>query len=194
MHMADLPPASHEGIMRNRKQARATANRGILPNFDMDGYVPLARSDFFSGEKLALRWRGPRRMVKAVSNYTYTVEDLRNGMRDNVHISRLKFYRDPDRNREAILCHVLVSETGMIVSRLMRLEKTPTDLCVRVRWRGLTSSEETLEPIGRVHADVPQLFMRLLIRKRQPLVSLLPKLDVSLEFKRRSVILSLRAV
>ena len=164
-HMADLHPAIHEGVMRNRKQARATANRGILPNFDIGDYVLVARSDFFAGEKLALRWRGPRRVVKAVSNYIYTVEDLRKGKRDDVHISRLKFYRDTDLNREAIMSHVLVSETGMIVSRLMGLEETPTGLCVRVRWRGLPSSEETLEPIGRVQADVPQLFMKLLSRK-----------------------------
>ena len=104
-------------------------------------------------------------MVKAASNYIYAVEDLRNGMHDDVHISRLKFYRESDLNGEAIMSHVLTSETGIIVSYLMGLEETATGLCVRVRWRGLPSSEETLEPIGRVHTDVPQLFMKLPSRK-----------------------------
>ena len=164
-HIADLHPVIHECVMRNRKQARVTANRGLLPNFDIGDYVLVARSEFFAGEKLALRWRGPLRVVKAVSNYIYTFEDLRNGMREDVHVSCLKFYRDSDLNREAIMRHVLTSERGMIVSRLMGLEETPTGLCVRVRWRGLPPSEETLAPIGRVHADVPQLFMKLLSRK-----------------------------
>ena len=61
--------------------------------------------------------------------------------------------------------HVLTSETCMIAYRLMGLEEMSTGLFVRVRFRGLPSSEETLEPIGRVHADVPQLFMKLLSRK-----------------------------
>ena len=86
-------------------------------------------------------------------------------MRDDVYILRLKFHRDFNVNREAIMSHVLASGTGTIVSRLMGLEETPTGLCVRVWLRGLPSSGETLEPIGRVHADVLQLFMKLLSRK-----------------------------
>ena len=142
--MEDLHPAIHESVMRNRKQALVAVKRGFLQNLDVGDYVLVARSEFFAGEKLLLRWRGPLRVFKAVSKYIYTVEDLRHGICDDIHISRTKFYRDSELNREAIMYHFLNSGTCMIVCCLMRLEETPTSRCMRVRWRGLPSSEKFL--------------------------------------------------
>ena len=98
-HMAHILPFIHKSVTRNRKQARVTDNHGLLPNFNVGDYVLVARSEFFAGEKLGLRWRGPRPVIKAVSIYIYTVQGLRNGIRDGVHISHLKFYRDSELNR-----------------------------------------------------------------------------------------------
>lgn len=53
----------------------------------------------------------------------------------------------------------------MIVARLMGLQNSPSGLLVQVRWKGLPSSEDTYEPLSRVHEDVPQMLDRLLIRK-----------------------------
>lgn len=65
--------------------------------------------------------------------------------------------------------HVLTSETGMTVPRPMRLEGTSDGLHAQVRWTGLPAEEGTLDPIGRVHADVPQLLRRLHTRNSTPL-------------------------
>lgn len=41
-------------------------------------FVLAAREHFHANEKLRLRWRGPRRVVKKIRNCVYDVEDLCN--------------------------------------------------------------------------------------------------------------------
>ena len=152
----------------NRSRKRATDSSGVIPNFSEGDFVLVARDDFTAGEKLALRWRGPRRITRPVSEYVYQVKDLRNGTLEEVHASRLQFYSDDQLNREAIMPHVLSSETGMPVQRLMRLVDTPSGLAVVVRWRGLPPSADTTEPLNRIYEDVPQMLLNLLARKSTP--------------------------
>jgi len=100
----------------------------------VDGdYFLLAREEFFKGEKLALRWRSPRIIVKALSDYVFQVEDLRNEQTEEAHRSRLKFYRDSELDAKVIIPHVLSSEKGMPVARLMKLTEEPDGLNVVVR-------------------------------------------------------------
>lgn len=66
------------------------------------------------------------------------------------------------------MSHVLSSETGMPVARLLRLEEVDDEIKVLVRWKGLQPSEDTLEPIANVHEDVPTLFKKLLDRQSTP--------------------------
>lgn len=158
-----------QGPLQNRRaHERENASRGRLSNFDVGDYVLIASADFHAGDKLELRWRGPRRVVKAVSDYIYTCEDLPNGVHEDVHISRLKFYHDAELDSEEVMSHVLASERGMTVARLMGLGDTPNGVQDRVRWLGLPTGEDTLERIGRVHQDVPQLFSRLICRNNTP--------------------------
>lgn len=107
--MADLHLVIHSELMRRRQISRDSASHGTLPNVDVSDYVLVARSAIFAGEKLALHWRGPRRIVNADSDYIYTVEDLHNCARDDVHISKLKFHRDADLKKEASISHLLAS-------------------------------------------------------------------------------------
>ena len=100
--------------------------------------------------KLALRWRGPRRVIKVRSEFVYQVEDLPNGALEDIHDTHLKFYRDSSRNIDAIMSHDLSSESGMIVSRLMRLVESEDGLLVVVRWKGLPHFEHSIELFGRV--------------------------------------------
>lgn len=167
--VAELHPTVQDTVQENRKRKRESMSKGRLPNFTEGDYVLVARNDFHAGEKLALRWRGPRRIVKALSDYVFQVEDLRNGMVEDCHGSRLKFYSDRSLNSAAILSHVLSSETGMPVARLMQLVDSPDGLKVQVRWKGLPNSEDTMEPLERVYEDVPQMLLRLLGRKNTPL-------------------------
>lgn len=166
---AEIHPRVQSSLDKHRAQHRQNASRGQLPNFDEGDYVLVARSDFHAGEKLCLRWRGPRRIKKAMNDYVYQIEDLRNGQLNDIHASRLKLFRDSDIDETAIMSHVLQSETGMVVSRLLGLEDTAENgLQVRVRWKGLGQDEDSLEPLSRVAEDVPTLFEKMLKRKSTP--------------------------
>ena len=163
--ISELHPVVQDALHKNRKRSRDAASRGKLPNFLEGDYVLVAREDFFAGEKLCLRWRGPRRIIKAINDWVYQVEDLRNGDIEEAHACRLKFYRDRSLNAQVIMSHVLSSETWMPVTRLMKLIEEPNGLMVQVCWKGLPASEDTLEPLARVAEDVPQMLERLLSRK-----------------------------
>lgn len=66
------------------------------------------------------------------------------------------------------MSQVLGLETGMTVSNFLRLEDTTDGLYVHLRLNGLSSDEDTLEPLDCVHEDVPKLLQRLLSRKATP--------------------------
>ncbi len=75
------------------------------------------------------------------------------------------FYSDAALDTESILPHVLSSETGMPLSRLLGLKKGKKGLFVQVRWKVLPHEEDTLEPIVKVYEDVPAMLKKLLDRK-----------------------------
>ena len=87
-------------------------------------YVLVAREYFSSGEKLALRLRGPWRVVKALFDYIFHVIDLRNGSLNGVHAHSLRFYSDSALDKSSILPYVLSPETAMSMARLMKLQET----------------------------------------------------------------------
>lgn len=123
---------------------------------------------FFKGEKFALRLQRSKSIVKALSDYVYLVEYLRNCCTSEIHACRFRFYTDSDLNTEAIMTHVLSSETGMVVSRLMKLVETSDDLMVQVYWKGLSDNDDTIEPISKINEEVPVLFHKLFERKATP--------------------------
>lgn len=164
-HMDQLHPVIQLQLQQQRAQSRSVRSRGELANFTEGDFVLVAREEFFENEKLCLRWRGPRRVLKALSDYVFKVEDLRNGETEDVHGTRLKYYADNSLDTRVILSHVLASETGMPVSRLMKLVDDSGKLYIQVRWKGLSPSDDTLEPLKRVYEDVPQLVIKLLHRK-----------------------------
>ena len=103
--------------------------------------------------------------MQANNNIVYTVEDLQTGSRDDVQASRLKLYHDASLDTAVVMAHVLGSGTGRVVSRLLRIGEREDGLYIVVRWKGLSESEDTTEPVRRVYEDVPGLVLRLLNRK-----------------------------
>lgn len=88
----------------------------------------LVQKDFKSGEKLALRWRGPRRILEPLNVCVHQIEDLRIGQIEDVHISLLKFYLEGELDTGALMPHVLNSETGMLGDRVMELVRKMKDV------------------------------------------------------------------
>lgn len=63
------------------------------------------------------------------------------------------------------MSHALSSETGIPVSRLLRLIEEEGRLFLTVRWKGLKQADDTEEPLLRVYEDVPQLVVMHLENK-----------------------------
>lgn len=89
-------------------------------------------------------------------------------MGKDVHVSRMKFYHDASLDIESIMYHVVSSETGIPVQRLMGLVETDDGLKFQVRWSCLSQSDDTLDHLVRVYEDLPNLFEKLLKRKNTP--------------------------
>lgn len=68
--------------------------------------------------------------------------------------------------KEAIMYNVQRSETVMILKRLIGATNTDDGIIVKLRWRGLTVSEETLEPLAQIYEDIPQPLHKLIRWKK----------------------------
>lgn len=163
--MSDLRTAVQQALQNGRSAGRKYLSRGTLPNYTEDDFVLVAPEEFNVGEKLCLRWRGSRRIVKAIKDYVYQVEGLRNDGIDDIHISRLKFYHDSSPDKEVIMRHVLNSETGLVVHHLVRLDDSKERLKGQIRWRCLPGAEDALEQIKQIYKSTPALFVKSLKRK-----------------------------
>lgn len=107
--MEHLRLTVQHAVTENRKRAREHISRGRLPNFVEGDYVLVAKEELLNGEKICLRWRGPRRIMKSLNDYLFDFGNLRNGNIPPVHGSRLKYHIDSSLNEKVILSHVLSS-------------------------------------------------------------------------------------
>lgn len=74
MNMIDeLHPNVHEHKRHQRERMHHVRPLGELPNFVEGFYVLVSSEEFSEGEKLCLRWRCPRSITKALSEYVFKV-------------------------------------------------------------------------------------------------------------------------
>lgn len=83
--VADIYPVVQKSVEDHTQVERDHAAKVKFPPFDIGDYVLVVRNDFHPGEKLALRWGGPRRILKEIVDYVFTVEYLRNGSVSDVN-------------------------------------------------------------------------------------------------------------
>lgn len=105
------------------------------------------------------------RVIKSLSNYVFQVKDLHNVQAEKAHGNRLKFHHDGSLDKEAIVSYIILSEMGMPLQRLIRLEGTKEGMMVLVCWRGLRVSKDTLEPLAKLYEFAAQSRETLFIRK-----------------------------
>lgn len=105
---------------------------------------------------------------------------------DQVHATRLELYNDFSLDEKEIISHVLSSETGILVSRLLHLVEDDSQLRVLVRWKCLSESGNTKESLPQVLVDVLRLVRKLPDRKNTP-SELRQKARVQLALWRRGV-------
>ena len=63
------------------------------------------------------------------------------------------------------MSHIVNSDPGMAVQRLMKLVDDNGTLNIHICWSGLPESEDTLEPLPQVYQEVSVLVQKLLARK-----------------------------
>lgn len=88
--MAELHPLTQADMIKNREQSRQSLQKGNVADFVEGQFVLVARKHFQKGQKLALRWRRPRRIVKATYDFAFLVEALRNGKIGEIQGTHLK--------------------------------------------------------------------------------------------------------
>jgi hypothetical protein len=84
---------------RRVARERHARRQGVkLHKFSEGDFVLAATATGRSGNKLALLWRGPKRVVRALNDYTFEVQDIVEPFAVSVrHASRLQLYRDAGR-------------------------------------------------------------------------------------------------
>lgn len=66
------------------------------------------------------------------------------------------------------MSHVVSSDTGMPVQRLMKIVESGKGLMVQGLWQGLPEPGDTLEPLSKIDEYVPQLLLKLLVCMNTP--------------------------
>uniref|UniRef100_H3H555 Reverse transcriptase n=1 Tax=Phytophthora ramorum TaxID=164328 RepID=H3H555_PHYRM len=160
MH-AEMVSASEK--RRRAARERHARRQGVrLHKFSEGDFVLAATATGRSGHKLALVWRGPKRILKALNDYTFEVQDIIEPFAVTIrHASRLQLYRDAARGRvEELQEQAIYGEGGHLVEALLDCRLSPDSHRweVFVKWFGLDDIEASWEPADIIKQDVPGLF------------------------------------
>jgi hypothetical protein len=146
------------GAGRHRARAAHSQKRAVAPhNFDVGDFVLEAQRDTQARNKLALKWRGPRRVLEVISDYVFLVEDLETGNSTPVHGSRLRFYHDASLDVTAdLLAQVAHNELGYDVQAIkdIRLEADTGVYQLLISWLGFDAHDDSWEPLAVLYEDV----------------------------------------
>ncbi|KAE8982236.1 hypothetical protein PR001_g23792 [Phytophthora rubi] len=135
---------------RRRLQARARrAAKAKPPNFSVGDFV-LAASVISMPNKLAIKWQGPKRVVQALTDWVFEVEDLNAPhTKTKHHVSRLRFYAESSREvTEDLLQYALHSQGGHCVEAFcgIRCNEVTKQWEIEVKWLGLHAPRVTATP------------------------------------------------
>ncbi|GMF48949.1 unnamed protein product [Phytophthora fragariaefolia] len=148
---------------RRAARERHARRQGVrLDKFSEGDFVLAATATWRGGHKLALVWRGPKRILKALNDYTFEVQDIIEPFAVTIrHASRLQLYRDAARGRvEELQEQAIYGEGGHLVEALLDCRLSPDSHRweVFVKWFGLDDIEASWEPADIIKQDVPGLF------------------------------------
>ncbi|KAE8975244.1 hypothetical protein PR003_g23175 [Phytophthora rubi] len=148
-----------------RRAARAQHERrqGVkLHKFSEADFVQAGTATDRSGRKLALVWRGPKKLVRALNDYTFQVQDIVAASKVSIRdASRLQLYRDAAGSSvEELQQQAIFGEGGHLVEvlRACRLSPDTHRWEILVKWFGLDVIEASWEQAEVIKQDVPLLF------------------------------------
>jgi hypothetical protein len=110
--------------------------------------------------KFQVKWKSPRRVASAESDYVFVVEILPTKDLKAAHATRLKFCNDKELNVPADL--IRLPSTTIISSKSCRRFSTRATMNKRclmtlVAWCGLPVEKATWEPYSVMAVDVPEM-------------------------------------
>lgn len=127
IRLADLQPFVQFNFQSNHHRQHIHVGNNDSPQFYWEPFFIVSSEDFDAGEELSLWWRNAGCVFCSLNNYLYPVEDLNNRATENPHVARLKCFHDFPLVAEATMSYVLLLETGMECSWLMRLSTQKTN-------------------------------------------------------------------
>jgi hypothetical protein len=104
--MTEIHAQVSEKAKRDRKaafQKHKDTTHVRSPNFQVGYYVLVAEHRKSGVSKLQVKWKGPRRVASAESDYVFVVENLLTKELKAAHATRLRFYKDKELNVTAEL-------------------------------------------------------------------------------------------
>ena len=152
---------------RDKSVAVHNARTNVQPLKLAIGDFVLVRAATKRGHKLQFAWNGPRRIVGAVSEWVYIVENLISKKRENVHARRLLLYRsnlDGTVVNESLLVQANFSKAVYETAKELRdIRVKNGEIQIQVEWDGLPDTIDlTWEPLLQVSKDLPGMLQDFL--------------------------------
>jgi RNase H-like domain found in reverse transcriptase/Reverse transcriptase (RNA-dependent DNA polymerase)/Integrase zinc binding domain/Chromo (CHRromatin Organisation MOdifier) domain len=149
---------------RRRQQAVERHNRLTnvrSPNFEVGDFVLVAAIMKGLSHKFAIRWQGPRRIVRFESPSVAEVEHLSTKKIKAVHCTRLKLYSEGARHNVEDLQELASHNEQELftISKFVghKYDNDRQTYCFLTAWRGFDEAEATWEPLGTLKEDAPAL-------------------------------------
>ena len=98
-----------------------------------------------------------------MNSNVYVVEDLLSSKQTTVHAQRLRPFAEADFEVTEDVRNSIAYDSQFYVDDILDWREDDTgSIELRVRWLGFEASEDTWEPVERLHEDVPTLVTRFL--------------------------------
>lgn len=145
---------------RERRVAAHNKKTGVRScNLDVGDYVLRGILKTKKKNKLGLRWKGPMRITKVLSDYLFELEDLRSRKRSVVHGTRVKIFRNKDFERTEELDEYLAFQEGeyCVAEEIQDIRKVKGEMEVLVKWKGFDGEEPQWESFEIMREDIPKM-------------------------------------
>eukprot|EP00918_Siedleckia_nematoides_P008033 GHVU01017450.1.p1 GENE.GHVU01017450.1~~GHVU01017450.1.p1 ORF type:complete len:230 (-),score=35.15 GHVU01017450.1:111-800(-) len=132
-------------------------------------FILVARISHKKGEKISVRWRGPYKITKPISQWVYEVQELGTESRMRVHATRLKYYCEKARgNEEELAALAQEQKEEWPVKSIESFYKNTTTGAweIEVAWDDAEEEHErTYEPLENIAVDVPTMVIKAYNRR-----------------------------
>ena len=139
-------------IQKNLKRPYPAAN------FTIGDYVLYAMPQQPYSGNLAFKWHGPARIVKIVSDFVSSVENLVTKDISDIHAQRLRFYSDESLNlTDELLTQIAHDDQGFEIEDIVEAKCDRKGLwSLKIRWRGMPAEFDHWEGLSHFLSECPR--------------------------------------